>query len=289
MPSFITSLPATQVWVTCSRPACRPDVRPGRSRAAAAIRRAARRTGRRLAGKQRSDLLDPAPARWRRPSVAAFSADGRPVGFGVHAGGPWPAGRHGAFHETCRGDCSRRHRRCPGRNSGRAPGCGHGRDAAGELQVGGRAVRNVAAFMRPAGRFLPARDVRHARRSAAARAGPAAQPLDRAYAVLFQAFLDFVRRFVHVHVDRYFQLGGQGGDFFEGLVGHGVGCVWRKAEAEQRRRLPSGRAPRGPWPGSRRHRRHSGWGTRWRSCPSAARMPLCARHRRRPPERNTCR
>jgi hypothetical protein len=61
----------------------------------------------------------------------------------------------------------------------------------------------------------------------------AAQPLDRAYAVLLQAFLDLVNGFVDVHVDRDFQLGGQGGDLFEGLVGHGVGCVRRQAEIKQ--------------------------------------------------------
>jgi hypothetical protein len=181
-------------------------------------------------------ILASRPSARAPPSVAA-DQDGMGIQrLGVLAGALWPARRHGAFHETGRGDCWTRHRRCPGRNSAARLRCRHRRDPAAEFQVRGRAMRDMAAFVRQQFDFAQRRGARHAPRSVAVREGPGGANARSGARRAAKALLDLVSGFVDMQVDGDFQLGGKGGDALEGLVGHGVGCVRRKAEVQQRRR-----------------------------------------------------
>ena len=108
------------------------------------------------------------------------------------------------------------------------------RDAARELQIGRRAVRDAAAVVREE-RDLVRLEVHGVHRD---QPGPeqsdALQALERPHAVRFQAFADLVVGLVHVHVHRHVELRGVGGHALERVVGDGVGRVRRHAEREQR-------------------------------------------------------
>jgi hypothetical protein len=187
------SLPATQVWVTCSRPATYTRCEAGSKQGCSS--HSSRRTAHRsaaLPGKQRSDSVIQ-PERLRAAKCGCTQVlHGHPAPRRC-GWRPWPGGPHGAFHETGRGGCSKLHRRCPGRNSGRAPDwpkCGGIPLASFRFEVGQCATWQPSWASRS---ISPASDVRHARRSAAARAGPGGAAARSAARRAFQAFLDFVR------------------------------------------------------------------------------------------------
>jgi hypothetical protein len=90
---------------------------------------------------------------------------------------------------------------------------GHRRDTAGELEVGRGTVCNMAAFMSQQVDFSSVKMDGMNGDQLRPEQAKAAQPLNGAYAVLLQALLDLVACFVQMHMDWYFQLGGQGGRF----------------------------------------------------------------------------